>query len=60
MDNRATFAEMKDVSSELTTVTLELARHDFTLACKYVLHRVPGLHLGGAMGWVENLLDDQP
>ncbi len=55
--DKATFEEMEDVSSELTRITAELGKRDFTLACKYALHRVPGLHLWGAMSWLERQLD---
>jgi hypothetical protein len=59
LNDKVTTEDMKDTSSELTAITAALGEHDFTLACKYVLHRVPNLHLWGAMSWMEMLLHPQ-
>lgn len=47
----------RTTSEDMDLVAVELAEKDFALACKYILHRVPNLHLFTAMAWVHRLLD---
>lgn len=56
----ATLAEMDDLSSQVRADAAKLGKQNFILACKYVLRRVPNLHLWGAMCWVEALPDSKP
>lgn len=60
LETPSTLAEMDDPSSSVTADGVKLGRWNFILACKYMLHRVPGLHLWGAMCWVEALPDSKP